>query len=151
MSSKPHLGLRFAIPGGLIMWFIIVVLLAKCAMAQAADEDAPQPRKPTPVTEWIFDAAETADMLTTLDIKNQKNVNGTWRLQEDNPILGPHPSQGRIIAICVATGALHYAITRELVNEDVPKPIINAWEYISIGVETAAAAHNYSIGLRFKF
>ena len=101
--------------------------------------------KSMPKLEYAYFAAEAADCSTTLDIKNHKN------LQEENPILGPHPSDGKIIGACTASMLIHSAITYELVDQGVPQAIIKTWEWISIGVEAGFAAHNYSLGLRFKF
>lgn len=101
--------------------------------------------KSMPKSEYVFFAAEAADMLTTLDIKNHPE------LRETNPILGDHPSDGKVISMCVGAALIHSAITYEFVDNNVPKPIIRAWEYISIGVETGFAVHNYSLGLRFRF
>lgn len=98
-----------------------------------------------PKEEYVFFLAEAADMMTTLDIKNHPE------LQEENPILGKHPSDSKIIALCVGAALLHSAITYEMVDQGVPRPIVKVWEYVSIGVETGFAVHNYTLGLRFKF
>lgn len=101
--------------------------------------------KSMPKLEYVYWAAEAADCSTTLDIKNHKN------LQEENPILGHHPSDGMIIGACVSTALIHSAITYVLIDDGVPPKVVKIWEYVSIGVESAFAAHNYSLGLRFKF
>ena len=115
-------------------------LAAKCAMA----DEPLSSEKPIPPLEWAYQGAAIADMMTTLDIKNHPN------LQEENVILGPHPSDGKVLAYFAATGGLHYLITRELVNGNAPKPLVSAWELISTSFEISYAAHNYSLGLRFK-
>ncbi len=98
----------------------------------------------TPALEWAYQGAAVADMLTTLDIKNHPT------LMETNPLLGEHPSNGKVFAYFAGTGVLHWAITRELVNGNMQRPLINTWEALTIGLEVGCAAHNYSIGLRFK-
>jgi hypothetical protein len=92
--------------------------------------------------EIAYDVAATADMLTTLDIKKHP------ALMETNPIMGQHPSDAKVLTYFAATDILHAMVTHELVQGNAPSVLIKAWEYVSIGVETGFAAHNYSIGLR---
>jgi hypothetical protein len=104
-----------------------------------------------PIGEYAFILAEMADMGTTLDINRQRYPSGAWRMHEDNPVMGPHPSDGRVISYFAMTTGLHMAVTYQMVSHDVPAPIVAAWEIISIGVEAGYAGHNYSIGLKCKF
>lgn len=104
-----------------------------------------------PKLEFVFDAALAADMFTTLDIKNHRNADGTWALEEKNPLLGSHPSDGRIVGTCGVSAAVHALITYEMVSNGVPRGVVTAWEALSIGIEGGAAAHNLKVGLRFKF
>ncbi len=101
--------------------------------------------KSMPKLEYVFFAAEAADTLTTLDIKNHPN------LHETNFILGSHPSDAMIIGYGGVTALIHSSITYVMIDSGVDPKVIKAWEYISIGVEGAFAAHNYHLGLRFKF
>ena len=100
--------------------------------------------KTLPKSEWAFTAAIAADMLTTYDIRHHK------ALDETNAILGPHPSGTTIAAYGLSCAVLHSLITYELVSQNVPAPIVNAWEYITIGVEVGYVVHNYSLGLRIR-
>ena len=134
-------GLRFAIPLGLIGW----ALLAWLGLTIAAHADETSPSAPTPVTEWVYQGAAFADMLTTLDIAKHPN------LVEENPLIGQRPSTGKVLAYFAGTGLLHWAMTRELVRESVPAPIVQTWEALGIGLEVGMVAHNYSIGLRARF
>jgi hypothetical protein len=121
------------------------ILAAMAALAASCTVHADEPDTSTPLTEWVYQGTAAADMLTTLDIAKHP------ALQEDNPILGPHPSQGRIVGYFALTGVLHWAITRELVNGNVPRPIIQGWEAAGIALEVSMVAHNYSLGLRMTF
>jgi len=116
-------------------------LVAKCAHA----DEPTAVRQSMPPLEWAYQASAVADMMTTLDIKNHPE------LEEANPILGPHPSDRKVLAYFAATGALHYFVTRELVDQGAPRGLIDAWELISTSFEIGCTAHNYSAGLRFKF
>lgn len=138
--------------------FIATAVLALLPALSHAQYSEPQHQDTTKCSEWcspywssmpkleyVYWAAEAADCSTTLDIKNHSN------LIETNPVLGQHPSNGKIYSYCVGTMLLHSAITYALIDGDVPKPLVNAWEWASIAVEAGFAAHNYSLGLRFKF
>jgi hypothetical protein len=122
--------------------FVVLVIIL-CGTARA-DENYGNFFSTQPKLEWVFDAALAADMLTTNDIKGSGLV-------ETNPILGQHPSTGKIVAYGGAVAALHAAVTYEMVSQGVPHAIITGWEAVSIGVETGYVVHNYSLGLRFKF
>ena len=136
-------GLKFVLPISLIMWLLLVLLML--AVTGRAHADETNPNAPTPVTEWVYQGAAFADMLTTLDISRHPN------LVEENPLMGQHPSDGRVLGYFAATGVLHYLVTRELVRENVPAPIVQTWEALGIGLEVGMVAHNYSIGLRANF
>jgi hypothetical protein len=124
----------------LAMFALLAAFL--CSHAKADDTN---PNAPTPVTEWVYQGAAFADMLTTLDIARHPN------LVEENPLMGQHPSDGRVLGYFAATGVLHYLVTRELVRENVPAPIVQTWEALGIGLEVGMVAHNYSLGLRARF
>lgn len=101
--------------------------------------------KSMPKEEYVYFGAAALDMFTTLDIKHHPN------LEESNFVLGKHPSDAKIVGWFVLTDLLHSAITYELVDNDVPRPIVKTWEYLTIGVELGYAVHNYRLGLRFSF
>jgi hypothetical protein len=144
----------------------IVLALFMCANAHADDSHYGNFITTQPKLEFVFDAALMADIMTTADIKNHPqqcspamaNINGTGQqsvcsggLVETNPILGAHPSDAKIAAYGLTMAGLHAAITYEMVSNDVPRAIINAWELVSIGVEAGYVARNYRLGLRVRF
>lgn len=123
---------------------VLLLIMVLCKQAKA-DEHYGNFVTTQPALEFVFDAALTADMLTTAQIHNHPP------LIETNPILGQHPSTGKIALYGLGVATLHAAITYEMISQDVPKPIITAWELLSIGVEVGYTAHNYSLGVRMKF
>jgi hypothetical protein len=125
--------------------FAVLLLLLSIAARSKADENYGNFITTQPKLEFVFDAALAADMLTTADIKNHPP------LIETNPLLGQHPSDGKIAAYGLGVAALHAAITYEMVSQGVPKPIVTAWELIGIVVEAGYTAHNYRLGMRIKF
>ncbi len=130
--------------GPRVMLLFSVVFFLALPMLGHADEPTPTPHKYPLGLELTFDAAEAADMMTTLDIKNHPN------LQEENPILGHHPSQAGIVGWCGVAAGTHAIITKLMVDHGMNPKVVKVWEYVSIATEGGFAAHNYSIGLRFK-
>lgn len=133
---------------------ILLLLVFGATRAHADERDADSAHygnffSTMPKSEWIFDAALAADMFTTLDIKHQRNADGTWNCEEKNGLLGTHPNDARVIGYMATVATLHALVTYEMVSNDVPPSVVRVWNYISIGVETGYAAHNISIGLRF--
>ncbi|MGB8408714.1 MAG: hypothetical protein WCE58_02235 [Gallionella sp.] len=68
------------------------------------------------------------------------------RYSERNPLLGAHPEQSHLDAAIILTGTVHYLFAKTL-----PEKYRATFQYISIGVEVGAVAHNYSIGISAKF
>lgn len=115
------------------------------AQAQDVDQNEPVPHQKYPLAlELTYIAAEAADCSTTLDIKSNPGY------YEQNPLLGRHPSDGRIIGTCIAVGGLHAYATHLMVVHDWNPTVVKVWEVLSIGVETGMAVRNYRLGLRFK-
>jgi hypothetical protein len=98
-----------------------------------------------PATELLFDVALAADMATTADIKNHPGIH------ETNPILGAHPSDGKIAAYGACAGLIHAAITYEMVEHHAPGFIVQAWEFLGTAVEVGYAEHNRRLGLKLRF
>jgi len=65
---------------------------------------------------------------------------------EHNPILGEHPSSGRVDIYMIAAGALHFAIANWL-----PGDWRAAWQWGGIVIELGAVRNNYLIGIRAPF
>lgn len=135
-------------------WLIATLIALILAFAAGRSDAQDAPAHPNehmafftamPKAEYLFDVALLADMLTTNDIKNHAE------LRETNAMLGDNPSAGRIVGYAVVVATVHALVTYELVREDVPQPIITAWELVTIGIEVGYAAHNYSVGLRCRF
>lgn len=128
----------------------LVLAVVLCKQAKA-DEHYGNFIGTQPPLEFVFDAALTADMLTTADIKNTRYKNTGLPYVETNPILGQRPSASKIAAYGAGMALLHAAITYEMVSQGVPRAIINVWEIIGIGVEAGYVAHNYKVGCKIKF
>ena len=119
-----------------------VLPIAICLAAPAAHA---ADWRPLPASEYAFQALNLADMATSLDIKNHPNIH------EANPLLGRHPSDGTVIGVKLASGAIHAAITEWLLQRNASPTTIKIWEYVTIGGEGAVVGHNLSLGLRFTF
>lgn len=94
--------------------------------------------------EAAYQGLALVDMGTTLDIRKHPGFS------ETNPILGRHPSDGKVIGYFAACGISHAVITHSLVNAGWTKTAA-AWEAASIGMELNFVDHNYTIGLKARF
>lgn len=66
--------------------------------------------------------------------------------EEGNPLLGTHPSIGKL-NILVGTGIIgHAAVARIL-----PRELREGWQYVWIGIETNAVYRNHQVGIKFHF
>lgn len=65
---------------------------------------------------------------------------------ERNPLLGAHPTTGRVDGYFTSSILLHWGISAML-----PDKWRKYWQYTGIAVETGAVANNYSLGIRLDF
>lgn len=122
-----------------------ILVLAGAIALHACGGLTPCPAAETdsvPATEWAYQTLAAADMFTTLDIRQHAGY------REQNPILGSHPADARIVGYFAISGLAHYGITRWLVNSGTPNRVVQAWEASGITVEAYCVGHNYALGLR---
>jgi hypothetical protein len=80
-------------------------------------------------------------------MQTMRTADTPGRLHEDNPLLGPHPSPGKV-AVYFAVGAVaHYGITSLLVEHDAPPWLVRAWELSGITMEVACVGNNLGDGI----
>jgi hypothetical protein len=94
--------------------------------------------------ESAYQALALVDMGTTLDIRHRPGM------YEENPILGRHPNDARVVGYFAIEGASHALVTHALVSAGWTKTAYT-WEALGIGLEAGCVAHNYSIGLKARF
>jgi hypothetical protein len=118
------------------MWIrlaFIACLLTGCANGGWSREDT--------YRQTGFIALSGIDWMQTRKIANNPD-----EYHENNPILGSHPSTGKVDAYFAASIAAHTAIAMAL------PPEYRKWfQYVSIGVEAGVVASNFSIGLGVGF
>src|SRR6266700_5383697 len=68
------------------------------------------------------------------------------RYDERNPVIGEHPSSGRVDAYMLAAGALHLGIANLLSGD-----WRSAWQWGGIVIEAGAIGSNYLIGIGVPF
>ena len=68
------------------------------------------------------------------------------KFEEVNPLLGKHPSKGRINNICIATGFGHFGISYVL-----PKGARRLWHFGTVSVELFTVANNKMAGVKMEF
>lgn len=99
--------------------------------------------------EWTrSDTYREATYLTlhTMDWAQTRNIARNPIYYEQNAILGKHPSVGRVDGYFALTGLAHLAVSYYL-----PAEYRKAFQYVTIGVEGGAVAHNFSIGVSAGF
>ena len=84
--------------------------------------------------------------LHTIDWAQTRNIARNPLYYEQNAILGKHPSVGKVDGYFVLTGLAHIAISYYL-----PTEYRKAFQYITLGIEGGAVAHNISLGIGVKF
>lgn len=84
--------------------------------------------------------------LAVVDWLQTRNIARNPDYWEQNVLLGNHPSVARVNQYFALTGIAHYFI-----SEALPEKYRAPFQYISIGVEIGAVAHNFSIGITVKF
>ncbi len=65
---------------------------------------------------------------------------------EMNPILGRHPSKGKVNTYMSVCAIMHLGISHIL-----PQKHREYWQYITIGMSGTTVLHNFSIGLKVSF
>jgi hypothetical protein len=65
---------------------------------------------------------------------------------EQNPLLGKHPSQGKIDKYFAVSAIGHFGA-----SELLPLRYRNGWQWLTIGISGAIVYHNYKIGLKVNF
>jgi len=95
--------------------------------------------EPLPKLEYAWQALNVIDAVETAHCLDK----GTC--EEMNPIIGKHPSTGKLIAYKAGMGVMHYAVTR-LLQDHAPK-WVRIWEIASVTVQGGVVAAN----MRFVF
>lgn len=102
------------------------------------------------VLEVVWQGLHLLDWGTTLDIVSRPD-----EYHEINPILGDHPSRGKVNLYMGLGAVLHPLVTHVLPRDAEvfglsfkPRRI---WQGVTIMVSGACVANNFSIGLRLNF
>jgi len=101
------------------------------------------------ITTQVIDWGQTLDIA-----KSQPKVlseGDGWRMiqrrrSEINPILGDHPSVGRVNTYFISSIILNSVVAHYL-----PKPYRNIFQVLSIGCESYFISRNYHVGLKINF
>ncbi len=95
--------------------------------------------------EVTYLALHVVDWGQTLEVSNHPE-----KYHEHNVILGKHPSRGEVNAYFIATGLLHPVVSYGL-RKYTPDGWVQAWQYVTIGIEVGATANNFKLGIGFGF
>lgn len=116
---------------------VSLLLIFSCIDVSHADEWTTEDT----YREVTYLALHMADWSQSLDIADNP---GKWH--EHNPVLGSHPSRGKVNTWFAVTGLLH-----PVVSYVIPRPYREIWQYITIGVEIGCVGSNFNAGIGFGF
>lgn len=115
----------------------VVILLSVPVTARGADE-------------WTSGDTARQAVYLTLHVADWAQTRHIARHPEEfterNPVLGEHPSVGRVNGYFAATALAHTAVSWAL-----PRGWREGWQYVTIGVESVVVARNYRLGVKFDF
>lgn len=120
----------------------ICLFLLLCGPAAAADNKwFSTPERKDIALEVMWQGVHVLDWGQTLEIARHPQD-----FYECNPLIGRHPSVGRVNTFMLASTVVH-----PLVSYALPKPYRTWWQMVTISVTTGLVANNYNIGLRVRF
>lgn len=127
------------------MRFLMLLLLLP-ALAQADDWTREDTYRQTALTGLLVaDWAQTRWAIK----HNEKHCSyqeNCHSYEEDNALLGKHPSIGKLNTLVGASIVGHAAMARVL-----PSEWRKGWQYVWIGIETNAVYRNHQVGIKFHF
>lgn len=102
------------------------------------------------VDEWTDDDTRREAVYIALHImdwaQTRTIARNPDRWNEVNPILGEHPSVGRVDAYFAVMALSHMAV-----SDVLPTEYRDTWQYLSIGFEAGFVGHNLSLGIGVWF
>ena len=116
-------------------YFLLIVMLLIPTIAHAEWNGADSAR------EVVWQGLHVIDWGQTLEIARQPE--DYW---EVNPIMGRHPSVGRVNLYMGVSAVVHGVVSWVL-----PDEVRKWWQYVSIGVSGACVARNFNIGLGVRY
>lgn len=116
-----------------ILIFILLILSSSKCYANWNKSDT--------IREVVWQGIHVIDWGQTLEVARHPE-----KYHELNPILGRHPSVGRVNVYMGLSAVGHIVISYIL-----PEKARSYWQYVSIGVSGACVVNNFNIGLGIKF
>ncbi|MEK7593512.1 MAG: hypothetical protein AAB464_02245 [Patescibacteria group bacterium] len=124
----------------IILFFFFLIISPSLALAEDEWWGKDWTNKDT-AREVVYSALHIADWGQTRYIAKNPQ-----KFYERNPLLGKHPSVGKVDTYFFGGLVAHAAISYIL-----PPKYRWVWQYVGIGMEGGAVAHNASIGIKFEF
>ena len=122
--------------------FAILLLISSSAFADEWSREDSY-REATYLTLHTVDWLQTRNISRSAECKTGQPP-PCWH--EQNTLLGKCPSIAQVNQYFAATAALQFAVAYYL-----PAEYRKAFQYVTIGIEGGAVAHNFSIGISGKF
>jgi hypothetical protein len=150
-ALRPAKGLVNGLILGALAWAVIVALILMIATVCFGEDNPPIPplsregnsddwTKTDTAREVVWMILHAVDWGQTLEIARHPDD-----FREMNPILGTHPTVGRVNLYMGAWALAHPAISYLL-----PGDWRKTWQYLTIGVSFTSTANNFNLGLRVK-
>ena len=116
-----------------VLWIAVLVVLVGCGPRTWTQADSAR--------EAAYLALHVVDWGQTLEIADNPG-----QYHERNPVLGDHPSRGRVNAWFAGTALLHPVVSYLL-----PDDLRPYWQYGTIGLEMYCVGNNVSLGIGMGF
>ena len=120
----------------ILLSFIIILALPNLSLAWKDDWT-----KADTIREVAWQVIHVIDWGQTLEIARQPD-----KFYELNPIMGKHPSVGKVNAYMAISAITHAGISYVL-----PKKYRVYYQWITFSVSSACIINNFNVGLRVKF
>lgn len=116
----------------------LLTLIALLPMTAGAGEITDR-IKDLPRSEWVWQSLHLVDGIQTYKAAQRPDL-----YREVNPLLGPHPSTGEVVAYTVGMSILH-AAAASYIQRTYGEPSLTFFEYTTIAVKGAGVAINFKV------
>ena len=97
-------------------------------------------------TEYAFHAFNAVDAVQTISIGKSECYHEVAPITAQ--VLGDHPKAGETVAYFAGVSVIHYAVSRWLDANNVPRGVGMIFDLLTTGVKLGTVAHNYGEGIR---
>lgn len=118
------------------IFIILLILVSACPV-----EGQPSWTTTDTMLEGTWIVLHVLDWKQTLVIARNPH-----KFHELNPIIGKHPSIGKVNSYMLLSALVHPIISYHL-----PQPYRSYWQYLTISATGGLVIHNFNIGIKVRF